>query len=77
VAVAEQASRLMTALVTSFADPKYIIPTPSYNWLTASLSLTFKNHSKKEIKLTYRYYPLLKMMQADKGKKIDDIAADF
>jgi len=77
VVVAEKDTRLMKGLVKSFGEPKYIIPTDTYNWLTDSLSLTFKNHSKKEIKLTYRYYPLLKMMQADKGKKIDDIAADF
>jgi transposase-like protein len=75
--VTEKDTRLMKGLVKSFGEPKYIVTTDSYNWLTDSLSLTFKSRSKKEIELTYRYYPLLKMMQADKNKTLDDIATDF
>ncbi|NOT73661.1 MAG: hypothetical protein HOP08_01945 [Cyclobacteriaceae bacterium] len=70
-------SRLMKGLEKSFGKPVYIIPTDTYNWKTDSLSLTFKDHSKSELRLTYRYYPVLKMMLVDKGKKIDDIANDF
>jgi len=51
--------------------------TDTYNWVTDILSLTFKNHSKNEILLTYRCYPVLKMMKVDKGKKVDEIAEDF
>lgn len=70
-------TRLMKGMEKLYGKPKYILPTDSYNWLADSLSLTFKNHSKREIKLTYRSYPVLKQMQIDKGKKIDDIADDF
>ncbi len=70
-------TRLMKGMEKLYGKPKYILPTDSYNWTADSLSLTFKDHSKKEIKLTYRSYPVLKMMRVDKGKKIDDIADDF
>lgn len=70
-------TRLMKGLELAYGNPVYIIPTDTYNWKSESLSLTFKNHSKKEIKLTYRSYPILKMMAEDKGKKIEDIADDF
>jgi hypothetical protein len=69
--------RLMKGMVKSFGEPKYIIVSDTYNWITDSLSLTFKNHSKNEIRLTYRCYPVLKMMRVDKGRKVDDIAEDF
>ncbi len=70
-------TRLMKGMEKAYGKPKYILPTDSYNWTAESLSLTFKDHSKKEIKLTYRSYPVLKQMREDKGKKIDDIAEDF
>lgn len=73
----EKDTRLMKGMVKSFGEPKYIIPSDTYNWIAENLSLTFKNHSKKEILLTYRCYPILKMMRVDKGKKVDDIAEDF
>ncbi len=73
----EKDTRLMKGMIKSFGEPKYIIPSDSYNWIAETLSLTFKNYSKKEILLTYRCYPILKMMQVDKGKKVDDIAEDF
>ena len=73
----EKDTRLMKGMVKSFGEPKYIITSDTYNWITETLSLTFKNHSKKEILLTYRCYPVLKMMRVDKGKKVDDIAEDF
>jgi hypothetical protein len=77
VVITNKDTRLMKGMIKSFGEPKYILTTDTYNWLTENLSLTFKDHSKKEIKLTYRSYPILKMMKADKGKKIDDIAEDF
>ena len=69
--------RLMKGMEKSFGKPTYILTTDTYNWKTQRLSLTFKDHSKNELRLTYRYYPVLKMMIEDKGKKIDDIAEDF
>lgn len=70
-------TRLMKGMVKSFGQPKYILTSDTYNWLATRLSLTFKDHSRNEIKLTYRYFPVIQMMFADKGKKIDDIANDF
>ncbi len=69
--------RLMKGMTKAFGEPKYILVTDTYNWLAPTLSLTFKDFSKNEILLTYRYYPLLKQMQVDKGKKIEDISTDF
>jgi hypothetical protein len=77
VVITNKDTRLMKGMVKSFGEPKYILTTDSFNWKAADLSLTFRDYSKNEIKLTYRCYPVLKMMLADKGKKIDDIADDF
>ena len=75
--ITEKDTRLMKAMIKAFGDPKYIIPTDTYNWVTENLSLTFKNYNKKEILLTYRCYPVLKMMLVDKGKKVETISEDF
>lgn len=77
VVITSKDTRLMKGMQKSFGKPTYILVTDTYNWKTDNLSLTFKDHSKNELRLTYRCYPILKMMLADKGKKIDDIAADF
>jgi hypothetical protein len=75
--VTDKDVRLMKGMTKAFGEPKYIPVTDSYNWVAPTLSLTFKDFSKNEILLTYRYYPLLRQMQLDKGKKIDEIATDF
>ncbi len=77
VVITHKDTRLMKGMQKSFGKPLYILPTDTYNWKTDSLSLTFKDHSRNELRLTYRYYPVLKKMQIDKGKKIDQIAEDF
>ena len=77
IVITEKDTRLMKGMQKSFGKPIYILTTDTYNWKTDSLSLTFKDHSKKELRLTYRYYPVLKKMQIDKGKKIEEIAEDF
>lgn len=77
VVITNKDTRLMKGMQKSFGKPLYILPTDTYNWKTDSLSLTFKDHSKNELRLTYRWYPVLKQMQIDKGKKIDKIAEDF
>jgi hypothetical protein len=77
VVITNKDTRLMKGMEKSFGKPTYILVTDTYNWKTDNLSLTFKDHSKNELRLTYRCYPLLKMMLTDKGKKIEDIAADF
>ena len=77
VVITEKDTRLMKGLVKSFGEPKYILTSDSYNWVAPNLSLTFNDHTKNEIRLRYRCYPILKQMQEDKGKKIDEIAEDF
>ena len=77
VVITNKDTRLMKGMTKSFGQPKYILVTDSYNWVAHTLGLTFKDHSKHEIKLTYKSYPVIKMMYADKGKKIDEIAEDF
>ncbi len=77
IVITNKDTRLMKGMEKSFGKPNYILTTDTYNWKTDKLSLTFKDHSKNELRLTYRYYPVLKMMVVDKGKKIDDIAEDF
>ncbi len=77
VVITHKDTRLMKGMQKSFGKPLYILPTDTYNWKTDSLSLTFKDHSRIELRLTYRYYPVLKKMQVDKGKKVDEIAEDF
>ena len=75
--ITDKDTRLMKGMQKSFGKPVYIVRTDTYNWKTDNLSLTFQDHSKNELRLVYRCYPLLKMMRIDKGKKIDDIATDF
>jgi hypothetical protein len=77
VVITHKDQRLMKGMMRTFGQPKYILTSDTYNWVGETLSLTFKDHSRNEIKLTYRCFPLLRMMGADKGKKIDEIAEDF
>jgi hypothetical protein len=77
VIITHKDTRLMKGMMRTFGQPKYILTSDTYNWVGETLSLTFKDHSRNEIKLTYRSFALIKMMFADKGKKIDEIAEDF
>jgi hypothetical protein len=77
VIITHKDTRLMKGMMRTFGQPKYVLTSDTYNWVGETLGLTFKDHSRNEIKLTYRCYPLIKMMFADKGKKIDEIAEDF
>ncbi len=66
----------MRALEKSFGKAVYVLRTTSYSWKAETLSLTFLAH-KNDIELTYRSYPVYKMMLEDKGKKVDEMAEDF
>ena len=77
IVITHKDTRLMKGMVKSFGQPKYILTSDTYNWLGSNLSLTFKDHSRNEIKLSYRCFPVIRMMFADKGKKIEEIADDF
>jgi len=75
--VTNKDTRLMKGMMKSFGQPKYILTSDTYNWVGSNISLTFKDHARNEIKLTYRCFPVIKMMFDDKGKKIEQIAEDF
>lgn len=77
IVITQKDTRLMKGMMRSFGQPKYILTSDTYNWVGSNIGLTFKDHSRNEIKLTYRCFPVIKMMFADKGKKIDQIAEDF
>lgn len=68
--------KVMRGLEKSFGKATYSIRTETYYWKAESLSLVYKGHHK-EIKLTYRSGPVIRMMYADKGKKIEEVADDF
>ncbi len=69
-------ARLMKALEKAFGKATYVVRTGSYNWKGENLSLYFVG-GKTNIQLTYRSYPLIAKMKADKNKKIDIMADDF
>jgi hypothetical protein len=76
VVTTEKDPRLMRALEKSFGKAVYVVRTTRYSWKAESLSLTFLAH-KNDIELTYRCYPVYKMMMEDKGKKVDIMAEDL
>jgi hypothetical protein len=69
--------RLMRGLEKLYGKPTYSLRTESYYWQAPDqLSLVYKGNNKG-IKLFYKSYPVIKMMYADKKKKIEEIAEDF
>jgi hypothetical protein len=76
VVTTEKDPRVMRALEKSFGKAVYVVRTTRYSWKAETLSLTFQAN-KNDIELTYRCYPVYKMMLKDKGKKVDKMAEDF
>jgi hypothetical protein len=72
----EKDPRVMKALEKSFGKSAYVVRTSSYNWVAEKLSLTFRAH-RNSLELIYRSYPVIRKMQEDKGRKVDEIAEDF
>ncbi|MGC4021629.1 MAG: hypothetical protein QM734_06655 [Cyclobacteriaceae bacterium] len=69
--------RIMQGLEKSYGHAKYSVRTETYSWhVKDKIGLTYKG-LHKEIKLVYRCYPVIKMMYADKKKKIEEVADDF
>ena len=69
--------RIMRALEKSFGKATYNMRTETYAWRApGQLSLVYKGHHK-EIVLVYKSHPVIKLMYADKKKKVDEIADDF
>jgi hypothetical protein len=69
--------QVMKALEKSYGKATYSIREERYYWRAPdTLSLIYKGH-KHKIDLTYRSAPVRKMMFADKGKKLEEVAEDF
>jgi len=69
--------RIMKGLEKSYGKATYSLRSESYYWRAPEIiSLVYKGHHK-DVKLTYRSYPVVKIMYADKKKKIQEIAEDF
>jgi hypothetical protein len=69
--------RIMRGLEKSFGKATYNLRTETYGWRAPDhLSLAYKGHHK-EVKLIYKSHPVIKIMYADKKKKIEEIADDF
>ena len=69
--------QVMKALEKSYGKAIYSVRDERFYWrATDTLSLVYKGHAKK-IELSYRSVPVRKIMYADKGKKIEEIADDF
>ncbi len=67
---------IMRGLEKSYGKATYSIRTESYYWKGSTLSLVYKGH-RKELKLTYRSGPVIRLMYEDKGKKVEEVADDF
>jgi hypothetical protein len=68
--------RIMEGLEKAFGKSTYSVRTKGYHWRAQSLKLAAYG-GKSSQKLIYESYTVLKMMKADKGKKVDEIADDF
>lgn len=68
--------RIMEGLEKAFGKSTYSVRTKGYHWRASSLKLAAYG-GKSSQKLIYESYTVLKMMKADKGKKVDEIADDF
>jgi len=78
----DEKAKLLEAAISqiekSYGKATYNIRSETYNWhAPKQISLIYKGKNKKEVTLTYRSYPMVKLMYADKKKKIEDIAEDF
>ncbi|MBI1769321.1 MAG: hypothetical protein HY015_02510 [Bacteroidetes bacterium] len=69
--------RIMRGLEKSYGKATYNLRTETYSWRAPDqISLVYKGHHK-EVKLIYKSHPVIKIMYADKKKKIEEIADDF
>src|SRR5688500_9149745 len=69
--------RLMKALESIYGLADYDMKRETYFWRGENLILKFKSVSRSQLEMLYTSYPILAMMKADKGKKVEDIADDF
>jgi len=75
--VAAKDTRLMRALESIYGKSTFDSKNELYFWNAPSLSLSFKSHGKSQLQMVYFSSEMVKMMKADKEKKVVDIADDF
>lgn len=75
--VADKDPRLMKALESLYGKSEYDMKNEIYFWKTNNIMLRFRTHGKNHLELLYHSFLVMKMMKADKDKKVDDIANDF
>ncbi len=75
--VTDKDPRLMKALESIYGIADYDMKRETYFWRSSSLVLKFRSFSKKQLEMIYTSYIVLSEMEADKGKKVQDIADDF
>lgn len=73
----EKDPRLMKALENIYGLATYDAKNNRYFWKGDSVILSYESKSKRQLIMEYRSLLVPKMMQADREKKIDNIADDF
>ncbi|MBS1950935.1 MAG: hypothetical protein OJF59_000009 [Cytophagales bacterium] len=69
--------RIMMGLEKLYGKAKFNLRHETYSWsVPGKITLVYKG-SPKEVTLTYRSPPVIKMMYLDKNKKIEAVAEDF
>ncbi len=68
--------RVMQGLEKSYGVATYSVRLHAYYWRAQNLSLVFKGDAK-QIHLSYKSAPLIRMMHEDKNKKIEEVADEF
>ena len=68
--------RVMQGLEKAFGAATHSMRMNAYYWKSEKLSLIYEGEGK-QIHLTYRSAPMIRMMYADKNKKVEDVSQDF
>jgi hypothetical protein len=77
IVLAERDPRLMRGMESALGRAEYNIRTESYHWSGKNLNLQFKPFDKEQVQLTYRSFPVIKLMKEDKKKEVQAVADDF
>jgi hypothetical protein len=75
--VTQKDPRLMKALESTYGLVEYDMKNETYFWKGKTLILKFRAAARNQLEMAFTSYPILAMMKADKGKKVEDIADDF
>lgn len=77
VVITEKNPDLMKGLSKALGKPSFSVRTNIYSWRSKSVALTFEPSGKNDLKLTYKSYPVFRLMAEDKGRKAEEIMNDF